>query len=80
MADKPETQKYIRCTCCKCKYINDDDHISVDFKYNRLNERYKTCVKCRTKKIKHKSLDLKTESKNIRNDDDQISIEPNSTT
>ena len=39
--------KYIKCSCCKCRFINDDEHIKDDFGYNRLNERYKTCVKCR---------------------------------
>ena len=29
------------------KYINDEEHIQADFGYNRLNERYKTCVTCR---------------------------------
>ena len=30
------------------KFINDDEHIKNDFGYNRLNERYKQCVRCRT--------------------------------
>ena len=41
--------KYIKCSCCKCKFINDDEHIKADFGYNRLNERFKTCAKCREK-------------------------------
>ena len=48
MAEQGET-KYIKCCCCKCKYINDDNHIKNDFGYNRLNERYKKCVKCRNR-------------------------------
>ena len=40
----------IKCSVCKCKYVNDDEHIQADFGYNARNERYKTCIKCRTKK------------------------------
>ena len=39
--------KYIKCSRCKCKYINDNEHIKHGFGYNRLEERYTTCVKCR---------------------------------
>ena len=42
-----ETDQYIICSRCKCKYINDDKHIESDFGFNRLGERYKSCVKCR---------------------------------
>ncbi len=45
-----EETKYIKCGACKCKYINDDEHIKTDFGYNRLEVQYKTCVKCREKK------------------------------
>ena len=41
--------KYIKCSKCNCKYINDETNIKTDFGYTRLNERYKTCCKCRTK-------------------------------
>jgi hypothetical protein len=41
--------KYIKCSKCKCKYINDDEHIKSDFGFNRLNKIFKTCVKCRSK-------------------------------
>ncbi len=47
MAEESKEKKYITCTKCKCKYINDEEHISRDFGYTRLEERYKTCVKCR---------------------------------
>ena len=50
MAEKSGDDKYIKCSKCKCKYINDDEHIKADFGYNRLNEQYKTCVKCRAKR------------------------------
>ena len=52
MTDKDRQQqpdKYIQCSRCNCKYINDGDHIKSDFGYNRLEERYKTCTKCRNK-------------------------------
>ena len=52
MTEQSETDKYIKCSKCKCKYINDDEHIKDDFGYNRLNERFKTCVKCRSKNKK----------------------------
>ena len=56
MAEQSGEDKYIKCSKCKCKYINDDEHIKADFGYNRLNERYKTCVKCRTKTSKTNNL------------------------
>ena len=43
-------EQYISCTRCKCKYVNDDNHIKHDFGYNRLNVRFKTCIKCRDNK------------------------------
>ena len=48
MTERSEADKYIKCSKCRCKYINDDEHIKKDFGYNRLEERFKTCVKCRT--------------------------------
>ena len=39
--------KFIKCSKCKCKYINDDQHLQIDFGFNRLNVRYKCCVKRR---------------------------------
>ena len=49
MTDISKEDKYIKCSKCKCKYINDDTHIENDFGFNRLNEKLKTCVKCREK-------------------------------
>ena len=48
MTEQSETEKYIKCSKCRCKYINDVEHIKTDLGYNRLNEKFKTCVKCRT--------------------------------
>ena len=47
MTELNSKDQYIKCSRCKCKYINDDEHIKQDFGYNRLEERYKTCNKCR---------------------------------
>ena len=56
MAEQHGEDKYIKCSKCKCKYINDDNHIKNGFGYNRLNERFKTCTKCRTKKVNINTL------------------------
>ena len=56
MTEQDSKDKYIKCSKCKFKYINDDNHIKADFGYNRLNERFKTCVKCRTKTNKQVNL------------------------
>ncbi len=50
MSEQVGHEQYIKCSGCKCKYINDDEHIKNDFGYNRLNVQYKCCVKCRNKK------------------------------
>ena len=50
MTEQSESDKYIKCSKCKCKYINDDEHIKSDFGYKRLGEVYKSCVKCRDKR------------------------------
>ena len=39
---------YSVCPRCHMKFSNDDEHIKIDFGYNRLDIRCKTCVKCRT--------------------------------
>ena len=39
--------EHIKCSNCKCKFINVNENIDIDFGYNRLGERYKCCVKCR---------------------------------
>ena len=49
MTEQLELDKYVKCSKCKCKYINDDENIEKDFGYNRLKIKYKTCVKCRNK-------------------------------
>ena len=49
MAEQDSKEQYFKCSRCKMKYINDDEHIKTDFGYNRLNERYKTCSKCRNR-------------------------------
>ena len=56
MSEQTGEDKHIKCSKCKCKYINDDEHIKADFGFNRLNERFKTCTKCRTKKVNINTL------------------------
>ena len=53
MAEQSGEDKFIRCSKCKCKYINDYEHIKKDFGYTRLEEQYKTCIKCRNKSVKY---------------------------
>ena len=50
MLKMTDDNKYIKCSTCKCKYINDDEHIKEDFGYNRLLARYKCCLKCRERR------------------------------
>ena len=54
MTEQKNENKYIKCSRCQRKHINDEEHILKDFGYNRLNERFKTCNKCRVSmKEKH---------------------------
>jgi len=50
MTEKNGETTHIKCSKCKCQYINDDEHIKNDFGYSRLGKRYKTCSKCRARK------------------------------
>ena len=50
MAEQSSDNKYINCSRCKCKYINDDEHIKNDFGFTRLGKRLSTCTKCREKR------------------------------
>ena len=52
--DKSNMTEYIKCVRCNMKLINDDEHIKTDFGYNRLNERYRQCVKCRSNKAEYR--------------------------
>ena len=47
MAEESKDDKYIRCSKCRSKYVNDEEHISNNFGYTRLEEIYNTCVNCR---------------------------------
>ena len=47
MTEEGKNDNYIICSKCRSKYINDEEHIANDFGYTRLEERYKTCVRCR---------------------------------
>ena len=55
MTEQSEADKYIKCSKCRCKFLNDAEHIKYDFGYNRLNERYKTCTTCRSKNQQYES-------------------------
>ena len=47
--EEDKTDKYIMCSKCRSKYINDEEHINKDVGYTRLEMRYKTCVRCRAR-------------------------------
>ena len=49
MAEPDNDDKHIKCFKCKCKYLNHDESIKDNFGFKRLGDRYKCCVKCRTK-------------------------------
>ena len=51
MTEEGKNYKYIICIDCKSKYTNDEEHSNTDFGCTRLEERYKTGVKCRARKI-----------------------------
>ncbi len=77
MAEKGRQQqpdKYIQCSTCQCKHINDNDHIKKGLGYNRLEERYKTCIKCRERRkvydeLHHESIYRKRQTYNMNNRD-----------
>ena len=54
MVSEENEDKYIKCSCCKSNYINDNETIIKNFGYNKLKERFKTCVKCKDQKKKTK--------------------------
>ena len=45
--DELNKEPFIYCSHCNCEYINDKNNILHHFGFNRLNEQYKTCKKCR---------------------------------
>ena len=44
MTEQGNDNTYINCSGCKMKYHNNYDSIKEHFGYNRLNEKYKTCI------------------------------------
>ena len=52
-------EEYIKCSTCGCKYIDSYSHIKLDFGYDRLDNRYKTCKKCRDRRKNDKQGDCK---------------------
>ena len=49
MTEEGNNDKYIICSKCRSKYINDEEHINKDFVYTILEMIYKTCVRCRAR-------------------------------
>ena len=47
MTEEDNNDKYIICSKCISKHINDEDHINKYLGYTILEMRYKTCVRCR---------------------------------
>ena len=52
--------KYIKCSKCGCKYIDLYNHIKLDLGYDRLDNRCKTCKKCRDRRKNDKQGDCKS--------------------
>ena len=50
MAEENKNDKYIICSKCRSKHINDEEHVNNDFGYTVLEMRYKTCVRRRARK------------------------------
>ena len=63
MEEQQVSETYIKCSACKCNYINDDAHVNTYFGYNRLEEIYNTCVKCKGKRDVYDSSDEDKEAK-----------------
>ena len=37
----------IQCSMCKKKYLNNKEQVELHFGYNRLNQPFKCCIRCR---------------------------------
>ena len=59
MAEQSMGDKYIKCSRCVRNFINDNEHLKNEFGYNRLEERFKTCVQCRGNKRNYISYNSK---------------------
>ena len=64
MALDKETPTYQFCSGCNKKYINDEEHIKQDFGYNRLTIRYKSCIQCKARYLKHRESHREERSEN----------------
>ena len=47
-------EEHIKCSTCGCKYMAIYAQIDLWFGYNRLDNRYKTCKKCRESRKNNK--------------------------
>jgi len=45
-SEAESANQYVACSKCKLNF-NDDEQLKTDFGDDRLNIRYKACVKCR---------------------------------
>ena len=61
-----ETPTYLFCSGCSMKYINDEENIKQDFGYTRLNIRYKSCIQCRARYLKHRESHIEERRENSR--------------
>ena len=43
MAEECGDNKYIKCSKCKCKYLNNEFQILKNFGFDRLQRQFKTC-------------------------------------
>ena len=69
-----ETDTYIKCSKCRLKYKYNDIDIAHDFGYNRLGEKFKTCVICRDKRKKKRNNSNKEEKQNNDKDEEDKAI------
>ena len=49
----------IKCSTCKKRFLNNKEQVELHFGYNRLNERFKCCIRCRDYSKKRTKLQNK---------------------
>ena len=49
----------IKCSTCKKRFLNNKEQVELHFGYNRLNERFKCCIRCRGYGKKQNKLERK---------------------
>ena len=58
MTEQSENDKYIKWSRCIITYHNNDDGIKQHSGYNRLDERFKICMKCRQYELDNREIIL----------------------